>query len=278
MVQRRKQAAKNQWMLTDVPWQLRQQLRKERHRDYQFPVPTSMPLISEPICLYVFSGRRRDGDYESHVMQKLGSRSLPGRVLLLDLALSPSHNVYEKSLVETLLTWFRSGAIAGLLIAPPCETWSEVRWELTEEPNAPRPLRTSEDPLCLPALTNAEVAHLEVSNYLLFVAIRLFLAAICSSTPALFEHPKQPKDTTRASVWALPWLQAMFASGYANRELLWQAQYRAQPPKPTHLGVAHLPSFRRAAKAYQLPTDWKNLKTLKGKSASGEWLTSAGKE
>ena len=278
MPERRKTFAEEHWEATDVPSQLHLQLCKHAQRTYIFPSPTVPPSLNEPIFLYVFSGRRRQGDYQSHVMQKLHQRGLPGRVLLLDLALSPTHDVAQPHLVPMLLSWFTQGAIAGLLVAPPCETWTEVRWEQQDGANMPRPLRTAEHPFCLPALKYPELQQLEVSNYLLYVAIRLFLAAVFTSTPAILEHPRQPKSEERASIWALPWLQQLLASPHASRELIWQAQFGAPSPKPTHLGVCHLPSFRRIMKQHWLPTNWAALRTLKGRDETGAWATTAAKE
>ena len=111
-------------------------------------------------------------------------------------------------------------------------------------------------------LTVAELRQLEVSNYLLYVAIRLFIAAMLTNTPGLLEHPRQPKKTDRASIWLLPWLRAMLDSPLARQELLWQAQFGAQSAKPTHMGVCHLPQFRRILRQHFLPTDWNALKVL----------------
>ena len=257
-------------------------MRKHQQRHYVFPLPQSPPLHSDPSFLYIFSGRRREGDYEYHVMTQLAEHQLAGRVLLLDLALSPAHDVSQPELLPKLLSWFAAGAIGGLLVAPPCETWSEVRWEPPDRADQassyPRPLRTAEDTFCLPALTQPELQQLTVSNYLLYVAIRLFLAAVYTSTPGICEHPKQPKKPDRASIWTLPWLKQLLASPYAKQELIWQAQYGAESPKPTHLGICHLPRFREVMRNHCLPTDWASLRTLRGKNEDGTWATTSAKE
>ena len=278
MTQRRQCFADTHWNITDVPSQLRTQLHKHQQRQYVFPLPRAPPQHAEPIFLYVFSGRRREGDYQHHVMTKLAARQLPGQVLLLDLALSPKHDVTNPTLVPRLLSWFAEGAIAGLLVAPPCETWTEVRWESLGNAAFPRPLRTAMDPFCLPALTHKELQQLEVSNYLLYVAIRLFLAAIYTSTPGICEHPRQPKCAERASIWMLPWLRHLLNSPYASQELIWQAQYGAASPKPTHLGICHLPNFHSVMRNHKMPTDWSSLRTLRGKNEDGTWATTAAKE
>ena len=75
---RRHTFADEQRNTTDVPVQLRVQLQRQHQRTYAFPQPRSLALHSEPIFLYVFSGRRRQGDYQHHVMQKLAQRNRLG--------------------------------------------------------------------------------------------------------------------------------------------------------------------------------------------------------
>ena len=72
------------------------------------------------------------------------------------MALSDKHDVYNKHLKHLLLQRVANHVIAGIVIAPPCETWSEAR-HLEVQGSAPRPLRSSADPLLTPALTKQEL-------------------------------------------------------------------------------------------------------------------------
>ena len=121
-----------------------------------------------------FSGRRRPGDYQSQVEKLLGQYDIQGHVLMLDLALSDTHDVTKPQLVHQLLRWITQRAVVALLVAPPCETWSEAR----HLPGEVRPLRDHLHPFGLEGLVQSELQQLWISSYLLFVSLRLFMAAI----------------------------------------------------------------------------------------------------
>eukprot|EP00438_Fugacium_kawagutii_P034291 Skav220564 [mRNA] locus=scaffold2140:17435:18181:+ [translate_table: standard] len=178
--------------------------------------------------------------------------------------------------MRTLLTWIRSGVVASVLIAPPCETWSAARWNEVEE--GPRPLRNAQDPICLAQLSLAEVQQLEVSSYLLYVSIRVILACMVAGVPGTLEHPKEPRGRHLPSIWRLPWLQAMLHSPLLQRWLLWQAAYGSPAAKPTHFACCHQRSFRSICKGYEEPIQWKDLIVLEGKDLQGHWRTAMAKE
>ena len=154
-----------------VTKQFQLQLDKEHAKRYTFPRVSRVCLTASPICLYIFSGRRRNGDFQSHYEHHLRVAGLIGHVLLIDLALSDDHDVANSTLVNKLLEWIRSGCVVGVLLAPPCETWSEARFRRISDVD-PRPLRSAAHPLALPQLTLAELEQVGVSNLLLFVALR----------------------------------------------------------------------------------------------------------
>ena len=275
---RRKLLLDQLWLECSVVWQMKQQIQKERTKVYSFPLVVPRPLRHVPIYLYVFSGRRRPGDFQQHLETLLFQRQLSGHVLLLDLAISNKHDVNDRELVHKLINWVRMGVVGGVLVAPPCETWTEARFLTTENLRDPRPLRSNQEPMGLPQLTLRELEQLGISNYLLYVAIRLvFHCALCA-TPAILEHPKEPRNKDRPSIWRLPWLQALKASNLLAQRLIWQAEYGSHVAKPTHLGVTHIPEFRDVMNKHRQPVQWRELETLGGKDSQGRWTTAAAKE
>lgn len=134
------------WQEDNVILQLRQRLRMEHNRTYVYPDIQRQPTVDNPIFLYIFSGRRREGDFQQFAEQHLAQQQCSGRILLIDLALSTDHDVYDERLVSLIIAWMKNGVIAGVLVAPPCETWSEARF-LEADTSSPRPLRSNEDPL-----------------------------------------------------------------------------------------------------------------------------------
>ena len=278
-VQIRRQLAVDQlWLESSVQWQIRVQLAAERKKVWNFPLVVPRPVVQFPIYLYVFSGRRRHGDYQAQVERLLATHSMTGQVLLLDLALSDKHDVGQPSLVKTILGWLDSGAVSALLVAPPCETWSEARWIEPREEHDPRPVRTGEDPLGKAQTTKAELAQLTIANYLLYVAIMLMFRAAMTGIPSIMEHPKEPNKPSRPTIWKLPWIVALEQAGLLRKCLIWQAHYGSTAPKPTHLGIAHLPCFDRVMAKHRRQVDWTALQRLGGKDATGQWKTASAKE
>ena len=143
---RRDQLQDDLWNDLTVPVQIHHQLDVLHHRTYQWVTPEPVRFTQTPVCLYVYSGRRRDGDFQQYAEQYIDMLQLTARVLLIDLALSDHHDATSESLVGTLLRWMRGGAVAGLLVAPPCETWSEARNLPGTTSACPRPIRTADQP------------------------------------------------------------------------------------------------------------------------------------
>lgn len=133
------------WTQDDVVHQLRQQLSKESQRHVQFPAYVPVPVSSKPVFLYLFSGRRREGDIQCHLEEFCSGWTIDCHILLVDLALSPEHDVTNPTLMHKFVNWLVSGKVAGLMLAPPCETWSEARFQQTLTPGDPRPVRSDTD-------------------------------------------------------------------------------------------------------------------------------------
>ena len=266
------------WLTHSVHWQIRNQLRSIAACTIASPTVDSVLFVQTPIYVYVFSGRRRQGDFQFQVETLLQKYHLRGHVLLLDLAISEEHDVGDERLIQTIITWIHQGAVAGLLLAPPCETWTEARFIEPRSPTDPRPVRSREDPLGLPQCTLKELEQTTVANMLLFVAIRLLYHAAIKGVAAILEHPKEPRSADRAAIWRLPWLQQLKAANLLRQHLIWQANYGSQSLKPTHIGLIHIHHYKTVLAAHASPVDWANLVTLGGKDAQGAWRTAQAKE
>ena len=266
------------WLEDSVQWQLRHQMYRERSKVYIAVVPRPISVVQNAIFVYVFSGRRRVGDFQSHLETIMRARGISGRVLQLDLAISEKHDVGDPALLQMLLRWIESGCIAGLLIAPPCETWSQARNIEPREPTDPRPLRSAEDPFGLQRLTLAEMEQLVVSSFLLYTTLRLLLATAVHQVPSILEHPAEPRLRCRASIWRLPWLMQFEKWHWMRRYKVWQGELGAHVPKPTHFGTFHVPCFQQVLEQYKVQPDWTALTRLGGKDSSGQWKTSSAKE
>ena len=266
------------WLESTVYWQIRQQLYRERCKDYTPTPVVHLPIVQNPIFVYIFSGRRRVGDYQSQLESLLDQAGQTAHILMLDLALSPRHDVGNATLLTQIKSWIAAGAVGGVLIAPPCETWSEARYLQTESSHDPRPLRSAMDPFGVAQLTIKEMQQVEISSFLLFVTLRILLIAAIYGVVSIVEHPKEPKLRSRASIWRLPWLQMMEKLGYMKRYEIWQAEFGGLSAKPTHLGVFHAPDFQEIMNRHRSMPDWSSLIQLGGRDSQGAWKTASAKE
>eukprot|EP00438_Fugacium_kawagutii_P034295 Skav220568 [mRNA] locus=scaffold2140:124648:130443:+ [translate_table: standard] len=276
--ERRRQLTAEMWSADDVVQQLQRQLQHEHQQMYTFPPSMQRHVCQKPVFLYVFSGRRRPGDVQEHLHRYLEEFDIDGTILLIDLALSDRHDVTNPKLIELLIHWVRSGYVAGLITAPPCETWSQARYQLTTSPKDPRPVRSAANPLCISGLTSAELTQISVANVLLYTSIRLLVSAALSGVPGVLEHPLEPQDPTRPSIWRLPWLRMMHSNGLIKQHVIQQAKYGATAIKPTTLATCHLPAFKQSMAKFTVPVQWHLLEKLTGRRSDGTWKTASAKE
>ena len=213
------------WLEDSVDWQIRRQLYKERCKIYTSVRASSPPFVQSPIFLYIFSGRRREGDFQSHLETILRNQGLSGKILMIDLALSDSHDVGREAFENMILDWIRNGFVAGILIAPPCETWSEARYMVTDRDHDPKPIRTAADPFGFATLSTKEWEQICISSFLLFVTLRIMFAAATHSVAAILEHPREPKKADRAAIWRLPWMVFLETMCGMERRIIWQGAY-----------------------------------------------------
>ena len=276
--QRRAQLQDHLWNELTVPCQIQQQLASVRTRSYQWTIPAPVQPTTTPVFLYVYSGRRREGDFQQFAEHYIQQFQIRAHVLLIDLALNERHDATDETLVSTLLSWMRQGAVAGLLVAPPCETWSEARNMACPDGPAPRPLRTEAQPFGVLQLTISELDQVLISTQLLFTAIRLLICAMITGVPGIMEHPREPRKADRASIWKLPWILQMFNSGTLRKHLVWQARFGAKSAKPTHLAVCHISEFSNVLHSHAVQVNWSSLEVLQGRQGDGSWKTSVAKE
>ena len=116
-------------------WQ--QKFREVRWRD--LPPDGCPPAVLPPPCLnvqptfvfvHLFAGRRRQGDFHSHMAAWAAARNVKVLILSLDTAIDKD----DGNLSVRGTTWpilaehYRQGRIAGTLTGSPCETFTEARF------------------------------------------------------------------------------------------------------------------------------------------------------
>lgn len=237
----------------------------------------------ERIFLHIFSGRRREGDLQFYMEQLFDQLCPDGTILCVvsvDLVINQQWgNVRLKATQDFWLQGVRAGWVCGALCGPPCETWSQARHvpDAQRPEKGPRPLR---DHACLwgfDSLSIREALQVATGNELLLFSIELLYALACMEGFGVLEHPKEPEDQAKASIWRLAILKLLQQFPGVDIIDLAQGLWGAHSPKPTRLLTLNLPSLRGILRAHQVTTDLPRRSAI-GKAEDGSWRTAPLKE
>ena len=218
-----------------------------------FPLGSFIKL-NVRLVLHLFSGQRREHDFQAEFERFLQCSNFKSNVcvLSLDIVLHPQlgdlTNPQAISLWQDLIAL---GIVIFVLAGPPCETWSAARYLALPDdgPQGPRPLRSQTQLWGLPILKRAEAQSVSVGNALLRATIRMFYAALTSpATAVIMEHPMRPSwMPTAPSSWLVPELRYLARQPNCVSVDIDQCMFGAASKKPTTLlclQVQHLHLLR----------------------------------
>lgn len=182
-----------------------------------------------------------------------------------------------------LLALARSGFLLGLMMGPPCETWSAVRHEalLDDAGNVvpgPRPLRDDGRPWGLDGLLPREYRQLRVGMRLLLRGLILGLYTVLSGGVSILEHPSASTKQGRASIWHTGLVQLLLQSGLFHLYSFGQWKFHAPGVKPTTFLYGGAPRLPHIMRLNEDQTVEKPQGSLKGRNEDGSFKTSAAKE
>ena len=255
----------------------------------QMPPPLQVPLViwkGQPTLLLVhlYSGRRRIGDCHWWVNGLAESKfpAFPILVVSFDTALSATLGNLDRGNTFTRLCEIaQTGAVAGCLTGPPCETFSAAR-NVQLLHKCPRPLRTRVQPWGLLSLTCREYRQVEMGTRLLFHSWIVEANVALTGGGSIQEHPREPPQADFVSVWRTQvhadWMMRITD---AHPHTVQQWQFGAPGVKPTTLRALNLGDPHIVAQAlqhYQDPTLVRPNHVLTGKDAKRNYKTSAAKE
>ena len=91
----------------------------------------------------------------------------------LDIAMDDVRGDMLSSLVKNqLIDWAMSGRLIGIIMGPPCETWTVARFlAILDMLFPPRPLRSAATPTGLPDISSRELAQVHVGNVILLLVL-----------------------------------------------------------------------------------------------------------
>ena len=165
-------------------------------------VTIDRPVSKDCIFLHVFSGRRRQGDLQFYMEETFPTGAPPGtslHVVSLDVIIDSSWgNVRNTATQRFWLEGVRQGWVLGALLGPPCETWSQARFNAISalHRRAPRPLRSWDRLWGLDSLSLREAEQVDVGNELLLFSLSLMFEL------ALAQRCRGFGTSQRASGWS----------------------------------------------------------------------------
>ena len=229
------------------------------------------PFFRERVILHYFSGRRRVGDLQ-HYIEQLANDGDIYWVVSLDIMVDAVRgNLLDPSVQLYWINQIHAGYIVGLLMGPPCETWSVARGKqlLDHDHAGPRILRTVSHPWGMESL------GLRESGLLLFCFESLIAMAIRGGC-AILEHPAEPRQQV-ATIWKLCVTVLLEKIPGFKRHRVHQGTHGSESSKPTDLLALHLETLPQDLKDHQLGGHHGFVASI-GKSADGTFKTARLKE
>ena len=181
-----------------------------------------------------FAGPQRAQDVEAYIREMCTAAGIRVEVVALDLVRSISHDLSDHLLFHEVMLWFEEGLVDVIQVAPPCSTWSVLRWL----PNGPRPIRLRGlHPWGRPDASRYEKQHLSIANTLMMNSLISCEAVASRGGAYLLEHPADPEDGSDsgrvASIFATEELKGLERRCGACRTELDQCPFGCPAKKAT---------------------------------------------
>jgi len=107
--------------------------------------------------------------------------------------------------------------------------------------------------------------------------MELLFSLVCVQGFGVFEHPQEPDDETRPSIWRLAMTRLLMRFPGVELIDLAQGLLGAWSPKPTRLLTLNLPTLRAQLREHQISKELPKRSAI-GKGSDGSWKTSPLKE
>ena len=231
----------------------------------------------ERYLLHFFSGRRRAGDVQFYLDQRV-FEGMTVHTVSIDIIVDASLGDLMRAEAQA---WWRdaiaAGYVIGLLGGPPCETWSRARGVELSGKKGPRILRTPDEPWGLSSLGLRELRQLIFGSTLLLFMLETFAMVTVAGGAALLEHPAEPDESTLVSIWRLVLVAALEELPGVTRHRLKQGCMGSESSKPTDLLCANLHTLPRRLKECQLRSGPMHASSI-GMNADGTFKTGKLKE
>ncbi|CAK0863826.1 unnamed protein product, partial [Prorocentrum cordatum] len=195
------------------------------------------PRVSRRVyrVLYLFAGRRREGDLEGAIHSRAERDGYEVEVWSIDAVINPKHDLTNDEFVSLILSLARDGYFHAVIASPPCSTWSRARflWK------GPRPLRTRLEPWGRSdmSFTAFERLRLDLGSRLLLSAMQAVREVCRAGGLGLMGRPADPEEDPYPSIWNLPEMACLLEEARGRINRIDQCRYGAPSMKPTMIVI-----------------------------------------
>ena len=252
-------------------------LQSSQEPIFDEPSVPSVPCAPrERYVVHLFSGRRRADDLQAALEGIPAPEGIILHILSLDIVLGAFADLLAPQTRKRWLQVFAQGLVLALFGGPPCETWSEARFNQVEHSRV-RPVRSFAEPWGLSSSSVREMRQTLVANLLMFFSLACFLIQLRLRLFGMLEHPAPSRRPDRPSIWRTQ-LWKLIERFECARVLVHQGLFGAPSPKPTCLAFCpSRPWLESELRQYQ-STNVMPSETSIGKDEEGNCKTSRLKE
>ncbi|CAK0861591.1 unnamed protein product, partial [Prorocentrum cordatum] len=186
-------------------------------------------------ALYLFAGRRREGDLEVAIYTNAECDGYDIQIWSIDSVIEPKHDRPNDELVSAILGQMRDGHFHAVIALPPCSTWSRSCF-LKERP---RPPRTRLEPWGRSDILFATFEHLRLDPgaRLLLTAMQAVRGVCRTGGLCLTDHPADPEEDLYTSVGNPPERACFGEEAGGQIHQIDQGCYGASPMESTMKGI-----------------------------------------
>ena len=218
--------------------------------DHLQPLPRT--LCRQKVVLHAYAGRRRPGDVEWYI-EAVAKKYPDFQIFVASVDIVIDGIYGDISREDTRTYWvshIAQGHVVGFFAGPPCNTWSKARHHSLGPPEStlrgPRVVRTPTEPWGRSSLRLTELAQVNLGTLLLGFAFQCIVALALRSGTGFIEHPRDPEEEEKVSIWRLPILRMILTLPNLRLVHLAQGLFGAPSAKPTTLLVLGMTSLEMA--------------------------------
>ena len=182
--------------------------------------------------LYLFAGEPRKADVRHYLQGLCDLAQVVLAISEVDICRDPGMDLLDETTAKRALQQIRDGSWDVVIVTPPCNTFSRVRFV---QPG-PRPVRSRLYPLGFPWLSDNLLELARQGNQFIDFSFQVCFAALDVHADFLLEHPEDLGRTrsghTPASIWQLEDARRLFSHEQVFTFAVYQCGFWLSHPSP----------------------------------------------